>query len=178
MVRSCAGLRGRGGIEHSVRQQLKHPQFVMNVNDNDIALLMVYPTFRYSRAVRPIRLPEVSSRPQVGEYVSAYGWGYTKETGDPSEYLRYVSIPVFPHEECAEIYRSILNVTYQMICAGFRDGGRDACVLDSGGPLVWNGRLQGLVSWGYGCARTLRPGVYTDLSAPQIQNWILSVIQL
>lgn len=50
--------------------------------------------------------------------------------------------------------------------------------LDSGGPMVWGNTLQGLVSWGWGCARTLHPGVFTDLSSPAIRGWILNQINI
>ena len=54
-----------------------------------------------------------------------------------------------------------------MMCAGLRDGGKDACEGDSGGPLLvqrydnstW---FQiGIVSHGYGCGHPNKPGVYT-----------------
>lgn len=51
---------------------------------------------------------------------------------------------------------------------------------DSGGPLVylssskWN--LVGVVSWGDGCARENRPGVYSNVD--NMLNWIYSVIEV
>ncbi|XP_077292114.1 trypsin 5G1-like [Arctopsyche grandis] len=109
--------------------------------------------------------------------MTVLGWGFTKEKGSPSEHLRSVGLPVFPHEECKKIYANVLNVTSEMICLGFTDGGQDACIVDSGGPLVKNGTVFGLVSWGWGCGRSRHPGVYTDLSTPHLLAWIKTVIQ-
>ena len=53
-----------------------------------------------------------------------------------------------------------------MVCAGHEAGGRDACLGDSGGPLmtqdpvtgVWS--LVGVVSAGFSCAKPGQPGIY------------------
>ncbi|MBW3890958.1 trypsin-like serine protease, partial [Neisseria meningitidis] len=58
-------------------------------------------------------------------------------------------------------YPGMIEVT--MFCAGYLEGGKDSCQGDSGGPVVCNGELQGIVSWGYGCAEQNYPGVYTKV---------------
>ena len=75
-----------------------------------------------------------------------------------------------------------VRIHEEMMCAGHREGGRDACQGDSGGPLVTQVRgrrapshteyhdeqdpdsglwtLVGLVSAGYSCAKPGQPGIY------------------
>lgn len=91
--------------------------------------------------------------------------------------LRAAAVPLLSQDKCrsAEIYggrrQPILD---SMLCAGRLNGGVDACAGDSGGPLACkrNGKfyLEGIVSWGDGCAKKNRPGVYTRVS--HYDSWI------
>jgi len=63
-----------------------------------------------------------------------------------------------------------------MICAGYKEGGKDTCQGDSGSPLVvrdaskkWNLQV-GVVSWGIGCAEPNYYGVYSRLGT--LGEWV------
>jgi len=70
-------------------------------------------------------------------------------------------VPGRADADCVNAYDTYTK--NQMVCAGYREGGTDACQGDSGGPLVAGGRLIGIISWGEGCARPGKYGVYTEV---------------
>ena len=49
-----------------------------------------------------------------------------------SNKLMEVDVPIMSHQECKNAYR---GVTQNMVCAGYKQGGKDSCQGDSGGPL-------------------------------------------
>lgn len=91
-----------------------------------------------------------------------------------SSVLRQAVVPIIAQTQCSQrsFYGSFL--TDNMLCAGYAQGGKDACSGDSGGQLVCsvNGRwwLHGIVSFGRDCGAPKKPGVYTRVT--RFIDWI------
>ncbi|MFH4978209.1 hypothetical protein AB6A40_004918 [Gnathostoma spinigerum] len=102
-------------------------------------------------------------------------WGKTAWDGEKSTALKEIHVPIISPLICNSpfYYFGQMDIL-SMICAGYGEGGMDSCKGDSGGPLMCevNGKweLHGLVSWGDGCAKRNRPGVYTNIVA--VNSWI------
>lgn len=79
------------------------------------------------------------------------------------EKLQVTPLSIISNKRCEILYKNRAEITEEMLCA--HAFGRDSCQGDSGGPLVANGKLIGIVSWGFGCAQIGSPGVYVNISA-------------
>ncbi|XP_037907763.1 trypsin-like isoform X2 [Hermetia illucens] len=106
----------------------------------DYAIVELKTPVRKNKNFYPIRL--VVTRPKPETPCEVAGWGIVKE---------------------GSIFASIYLRT--MLCAGIYGLGVDACLGDSGGPLICNGELAGIVSTGKGCGRKGTYGVYADVAA-------------
>ena len=87
--------------------------------------------------------------------------------------LQALDLPILPDSYCdmnSVKYPFLQFDPDSMICAGFPQGGKDSCQGDGGGPLICNGELQGITSWGIGCADIGHPGVYTRVCI--FNDWI------
>ncbi len=167
-----------GGKRSSVKQVIIHERYNANTNNNDIALLKLSKRVRVSSVRAPIRLitaEEEKSKVKAGELVLISGWGYTKENGKVSSKLQRATVPVVDRVTCNAQGSYDGAITDNMLCAGHQEGGVDSCQGDSGGPLAVKVNndvhaLAGVVSWGEGCAREDKPGVYARVS--KYVKWI------
>lgn len=168
VVAGRTDLNGDSGVEISVSSTWVHPKFSSDSDLWDVAVLKL----RRPAVSRDQVLPMVSAGAAApyrkGTAARVYGWGDTRDGGSASAALRSVSVRMLRDSSCEQAYPGGPEGTYDargMVCAGRDSGGKDACQGDSGGPLVVRGRLAGIVSWGTGCGKASRPGVYTRVSA-------------
>ncbi|VUD46258.1 Trypsin [Thalassocella blandensis] len=159
------------GETRTVSQVIVHPNY--SGESYDAALLKL--SSAVSSNIEPVNLADTSimnSAGNAGDMVRVLGWGATSEGGPSTNQLQRVDVPIVSQSTCNANYGGGIDNT--MLCAGYTSGGKDSCQGDSGGPLVINyagGYYQaGVVSWGEGCARAGKPGVYARVS--YILNWI------
>ncbi|XP_076594244.1 trypsin-like [Chaetodon auriga] len=149
-----------------------HPNYDYQTLDYDIMLIKLFHPVTVTAAVAPIPLP--TGCPVGGLPCSVSGWGNTAagDNGVAATRLQCLDLPIVDDAECKRAYPDM--ITRRMVCAGYMDGGRDACNGDSGSPLVCLGEVYGLVSWGQGCAEPNYPGVYVKVC--EFLYWIEDVL--
>ncbi|XP_064470653.1 serine proteinase stubble-like isoform X2 [Ornithodoros turicata] len=163
--------------EYTVKRKVVNEGFDRRNFKNDIALLELSHPVIFREHIIPICLPEKGEN-FTGDKATVSGWGRLKygQSYIPN-ILQKVDVEVLPNEKCRQWFKDKgrrEQIYDTMMCAGYKEGGRDSCQGDSGGPLTFkkNERfvLIGLVSWGVQCALPSLPGVYTRVS--EYVDWV------
>lgn len=154
-----------------------HENYDTRTLDNDIALL---------KLENPVSLTDYIDTACVAtnDYPAdtmcvVTGWGNQETTVDNPK-LQQVYVPIIDSATCNRENWYDGGVSDNMFCAGYSAGGKDSCQGDSGGPFVCQNaasgawELTGVVSWGYGCADPLNPGVYTRVT--RYVDWISGIV--
>jgi trypsin len=159
-----------GGEVVPVSRAIVEPNYLIN-SGYDITLLQL------SRA--SVKTPtKVAGTGDTGLWSAGtsekiVGWGTTSEGGNTPSHLQEAQVPITTDAYCGGAYSDFDPKT--MICAGFPQGGTDTCQGDSGGPMFGAGNLVvGATSFGEGCARPGKPGVYARVGDATLREWIRS----
>ncbi|KAL2780347.1 transmembrane protease serine 11B [Daubentonia madagascariensis] len=144
---------------------------------NDIALVQLAEEVSFTKYVRRICLPEAKMKLSENDSVVVTGWGTLYMNGPLPVILQQAFLKIIDNKNCNAPHALSGLVNDAMLCAGFMSGEADACQNDSGGPLaypdsrnIWH--LVGIVSWGDGCGKKNKPGVYTRVTS--YRDWITS----
>jgi secreted trypsin-like serine protease len=162
-----------GGERLKVAEIHTHPRYNQSTMDNDFALLRLRSPVTKGKT---IGLVSKNTQVREGTNVCVTGWGATFEGGPGAIDLLGAEVPIVSNDVCNRPESYGGDITAAMLCAGKKEGGVDSCQGDSGGPLsaLVGGRttLIGVVSWGEGCARRLKYGIYSRVSTAA--SWIAS----
>lgn len=152
-----------------------HPQFTGTGFYNDLALFKLERPVSFSDYIQPICLPSNSQRTEsfIGQVPTIVGWGTTyygktlswstscflssmnctfmmmavrlELGGRESTVLREVQLPVWRNDDCDRAY--LQPITDVFICAGYADGGKDACQVIATAFLLLLGLFFSRITW-------------------------------
>jgi secreted trypsin-like serine protease len=163
---------GSGAEDHAVRQVVVDSDYIVtNGSGNDVTLLQL----DRPSAVPPVLIAAVGERGI---------WAPGKLAAIPDT-MQQAKVPIRSDADCAAAYPNGLGGgSYDaktMLCAGYPQGGTDTCQGDSGGPLLAKAldgslRLVGATSFGDGCGRPGRPGVYARVAEGPIRAFVQRLV--
>jgi len=146
-------------------------------NDNDIVMIKINGRVKLNNYARTACLPSNGESFDGQRNCWVSGWGTLSFGGSGPRTLNAVSVPIVPLSTCKKAYWGVGAFN---ICGGFAQGGKDSCQGDSGGPYVCkkpgqNWKVVGIVSYGDGCAKPGKYGVYSNVA--YFYSWIQRKMQ-
>ncbi|MFD8736771.1 trypsin-like serine protease [Streptomyces sp. NPDC059618] len=168
-------LDSTNGTVAGVYRQWNHPHFNSSTLQNDIAVLTLDRPLEQQWA-KLVSAGDSASY-KAGNSATVYGWGLTSGAAgaDLSANLRTVTLLLVSDATCNSAMNSVLHeddfVEGSMFCAGTPatgtdEGTKSPCNGDSGGPVMFGGKIIGLVSWGVsGCTAQGAYPVFTKVSS-------------
>jgi len=155
------------GARHGIVSGTTHPSWTWENDNFDMMVLKLESPASVS--VARINLNADANVPANDQPLQVVGLGLTSEGGAESDTLQQVTVNYIPTDPtCNTLYEG--QITDAMMCAGVPNGGKDSCQGDSGGPIFVGNTQVGVVSFGDGCGRPNKPGVYSRVSAGH--DWI------
>ncbi|NWR46603.1 ACRO protein, partial [Regulus satrapa] len=160
-----------------IKTLLRHKYYRRRDARNDIALLELSESVDCSPYIQLACVADPTLR--VSELHNCWiaGWGSTTEDYS-SDILQEAKVQLIDVQLCNSSDWYAGQIHPYNLCAGYPHGTIDTCQGDSGGPLMCQDNnadswwVVGITSWGKGCGRAQRPGVY--ISTQHFYNWILT----
>ncbi|CAH0678183.1 unnamed protein product [Spodoptera exigua] len=181
---------GATPVDVLIKQKVKHEQYSATSFTNDIGILILDHDVTFTELIKPICMPKDEKlRATTFEDYNPLiaGWGHTEFRGAAATHLQVLQLPVVGNDFCMQAYSAYKaqKIDERVLCAGYKQGGKDACQGDSGGPLmqpIWSPTSHktyfyqiGVVSYGKKCAEANFPGVYSRVThfIPWIEQKVL-----
>lgn len=118
----------RGGVKVAVEQIIVHQNYSHETQDYDIALIRLAVPLRFNSSIQAIALPSANETVSDNQMCLVSGWGDRRRfTIFRRAELRAVEVPIVNFAKCNRNYILFGGITKRMLCAGFMEGGKDAC---------------------------------------------------
>nr|XP_041571372.1 acrosin-like isoform X1 [Taeniopygia guttata]XP_041571374.1 acrosin-like isoform X3 [Taeniopygia guttata] len=174
---------GHGAQVRSVKQVLLHQYYKPVDMSYDIALMQLDHPVQCSPYIQLACVPDITLKVSELQNCWVAGWGATTEGSQKtSDILQEAKVQLIDVRLCNSSHWYSGKVHIHNVCAGYPQGKIDTCQGDSGGPLMCQEKnsdhwwVIGITSWGRGCARARRPGIY--ISTQYFYDWILFYMNL
>ncbi|XP_068864573.1 acrosin-like [Aphelocoma coerulescens] len=174
---------GPGAEVRNVKQLLVHQAYNPDDLSYDIALLELDHPVQCSPYIQLACVPDATLRVSELQNCWIAGWGATAPRAQKSsDRLQEAKVQLINTKLCNSSRWYAGDIHTHNLCAGYPQGTIDTCQGDSGGPLMCQDNnadywwVIGVTSWGKGCARARRPGVY--ISTQFFYDWILFQMSL
>jgi secreted trypsin-like serine protease len=184
-IKADSEILSRGGIFLTAKRVVVHEKYEEGSEGdlkNDVALIEVSGDVP-SDIVVPALATSMIEQDLLGpngddpKDVIVIGWGKNafSRFGKISDHLHWTSVKMVRRMSCNAPKSYNGRIDMSVYCAGREEA--DSCQGDSGGPLLATDRnrefvLIGVVSWGEGCGKDDKPGVYMRL--PSFYDWIVA----
>lgn len=152
-----------------VEKFIPHEQYDAVQIRNDIGLVKLTAPLHVGLHSTPVKLAQPGKYYKTGTPATVAGWGRIASNEPISTILQKVELQIYDFHDCKATHdksTSRLDIYRTNICAGVPEMGKAECNGDSGGPLLVNDVMVGIVSWSIKpCAIAPYPGVYTDVGS-------------
>jgi len=103
---------------------------------------------------------------------------FSTQEGADRKYLRAAELTIVDFHRCQSDY-DFITLTDRVMCAREPQEEKGPCTGDVGGALVLTEfeKQRGIFSWSNGCVYAHYPSVFTDLTHPEIHDFIDSELQ-
>lgn len=171
------------GEKHTPSEVVVHPDYsfgnvLLSERETDVSNDLALLRLRSASKQTPVPIAAKGERDLwlPGVLAEIAGFGVTSEGGRSPAVMHETQVPITSDDYAANAYKDSFESITQ-VGAGFPEGGKDSCQGDSGGPLLVPApdgslRLVGDTSYGEGCAKPGKPGIYGRLADDKLREFV------
>ncbi|VDI14478.1 Hypothetical predicted protein [Mytilus galloprovincialis] len=137
---------------------------------NDLMLLQLRKPLKFGPTINKIDMDTDIGKNYTGELCTITGWGDTDVNLGKifPDRLQVQTMPVVTDDYCGTVWNIPKKIMNNLIC--LQKNNTDSCLHDSGGPLVCNKKVVGILTTGGEPCNGKKPSIHTRTSANL--NWI------